>query len=116
MRYWGITLIVGILALTGSVAAHHGWGSYDTLHKLTIEGHVKHLLWQNPHVHVQLDHANVEWTIILAPVSRMQLRGLSAEMFKQGTLVSAQGFASRRNKHHMRAAHIRISGKTYEIR
>ena len=112
----GATIIVGIIALAGSVLAHHGWGTYDTLHKLNIEGNVKHLLWQNPHVHLHVQYKDAQWTIILGPVSRMQLRGLSAQTFKPSTFVAAQGFASKRRKREMRAVNIRIGGKTYEMR
>jgi hypothetical protein len=108
--------VVSILALSGSVAAHHGWGSYDSSQKLIFEGSVKHLMWQNPHVHIQLEHENAGWTIVLAPVSRMQLRGLSAEMIKEGTEVAVQGYPSRRKEHELRAERLRVAGKTYELR
>lgn len=116
MRYWIVTVMVMVSALTGGVAAHHGWGSYDASRKITMEGAVRHLQWQNPHVHIRLDHENAVWTIVLAPVSRMQLRGLSPELIKDGTLVAAQGYPSRRIEHEMRAERISVGGKTYEMR
>ena len=61
-------------------------------------------------------HQNEAWTIVLAPVSRMQLRGLSAELIKEGTQVSAEGYSSRRVENEMRAERIRVAGKTYELR
>jgi hypothetical protein len=109
--------IIGmIMALSGGVAAHHGWGSYDANRKFIIRSEVKHLLWQNPHVHIQLEHEKATWTIVLAPVSRMQLRGLSPELIKDGTAVAAEGYPSRRVEHEMRAERIRVKDKTYELR
>lgn len=116
MRHRIVAFIVVISALTGSVAAHHGWGSYDASGKFTIEAAVKHLQWQNPHVHIQLDHENAIWTIVLAPVSRMQLRGLSPELIKEGAVVAAEGYPSRRIEHEMRAERISVGGKKYELR
>jgi hypothetical protein len=116
MRKRSAAFVVSIIAFTGSVAAHHGWGSYDSSRKLIFDGPVKHLMWQNPHVHIQLEHEGADWTVVLAPVSRMQLRGLSAEMIGRGTEVAAQGYPSRRKPHELRAERIRVGGKTYEMR
>jgi hypothetical protein len=116
MRNYIATLILMIMVLTGSAAAHHGWGSYDASRKFTIEGAVTHLQWQNPHVHIHLGYDKATWTIVLAPVSRMQLRGLSIELIKEGTLVAAEGYPSRRIEHEMRAERIKVDGKTYEMR
>jgi hypothetical protein len=112
-----LAAIIGLIALLGgSAAAHHGWGSYDASRKLIIRSEVKHLQWQNPHVHIQLDHENATWTVVLAPVSRMQLRGLSPELIKMGTAVDVEGYPSRRVEHELRAERIRVKDKTYELR
>jgi hypothetical protein len=116
MRYFAVTTMLILAGLTGGAAAHHGWGSYDASRTLTIESPVQHLQWQNPHVHIRLMHQNEAWTIVLAPVSRMQLRGLSAELIKEGTQVSAEGYSSRRVENEMRAERIRVAGKIYELR
>ena len=104
------------IVFAASAAAHHGWGSYDVSRKLTIEGPVRHLEWQNPHVHIQLAYENMTWQIVLAPVSRMQIRGLSSELIKAGTDVAAEGYPSLRNQREMRAERLRVGGKTYELR
>ena len=107
-------LLAGVL---GSAAlAHHGWGSYDSARKFTIQSAVKHLQWQNPHVHIQLDYDNATWTIVLAPISRMERRGLAPEMIKEGTEVAAEGYPSRRVDHEMRAERISVGGKMFELR
>lgn len=109
------TLLAGALG-SAAAFAHHGWGSYDSARKFTIQSMVKHLQWQNPHVHVHLDHENATWTVVLAPISRMERRGLTPEMIKEGSEVAAEGYPSTRVEHEMRAERIKIGGQTYELR
>lgn len=107
---------ISILTLSGAALAHHGWGSYDAERKFTIRTAVQHLQWQNPHVHIHLGHDNATWTVVLAPISRMQRRGLSPDLIKEGTTVAAEGYPSRRTEHEMRAERITVQGSTYELR
>jgi hypothetical protein len=116
MRSFFIISAAMLVLLSGGAMAHHGWGSYDTSHKMTIEGSVKHLQWQNPHVHIRVDHEGKEWEIVLAPPSRMQLRGLSPDMLAHGTMIAAEGYPSKRVENEMRAARITVTGKTFEMR
>jgi hypothetical protein len=108
---------LAFLALTSAAAlAHHGWGSYDAAKKFTIEAPIEMVSWQNPHSHVMLKYEGATWEVTLAPVSRMERRGLTEEMLKTGTVIAAEGYPSTRNEHEMRAERIRIAGKTYEMR
>lgn len=116
MRSFFIACAALLVLLSAGAAAHHGWGSYDDTRKMTIEGTVKHLQWQNPHIHIRVDHEGKEWEIVLAPISRMQLRGLSSDMLAHGTMIAAQGYPSKRVENEMRAERIRVKGKTFEVR
>jgi hypothetical protein len=105
------------LALTSLAAhAHHGWGSYDASSALTIEAPVESLLWENPHGELIMSHDGQPWRITLAPLSRLQVRGLSREMLQPGTVVAAQGYPSRRHPNEMRAERLIVAGQTYEMR
>jgi hypothetical protein len=97
-------------------AAHHGWGSYDVSKVFTITAPVGHLEWTNPHAHLRLTYQGAEWEATLAPLSRMQLRGLSEAMLKPGTMVSVEGYPSTRTPNEMRAERITVAGKTVELR
>lgn len=44
-----------LAATTGSVRAHHGWSSFDSDRPLYVEGTVKLVRWQNPHVELQIE-------------------------------------------------------------
>lgn len=112
-----LALATAILASVAAAAqAHHGWGSYDSSKKFTISAAIAEVVWQNPHAHIMLPHEGVSWEITLAPISRMERRGLSAEMLKAGAEVSVEGYPSTRNEHEMRAERITVAGKTVELR
>ena len=102
-----------MLALAPVAAhAHHGWGSYEASSPLTIEAPVEAVVWENPHGELTLPHDGEMWHVTLAPLSRMQLRGLSREMLQPGTVVAAQGFPSRTNPNEMRAERLIVGYKS----
>ena len=109
-------LLAAGLLLSIPAAAHHGWGSYDVAKGFTITAPVDMLEWTNPHAHLRLMHQGATWEATLAPLSRMQLRGLSEAMLKPGTTVSIEGYPSTRTAHEMRAERITVAGKTIELR
>jgi hypothetical protein len=112
--------IVGFLALLlatpAAVLAHHGWGSYDASKTLTIEGPIQTSSYSNPHATITVKTADKVWTVTLAPVSRMQARGASAELVAIGKTIRAVGYASKADPDEMRAERITVDGKTVEMR
>jgi hypothetical protein len=104
------------LLAAAPAAAHHGWGSYDVSKVFTIEAPVERLDWSNPHAHLRLKYQGEEWEATLAPLSRMQLRGLSEAMLKPGTVVRVAGHPSTRIPREMRPERITVAGKTVELR
>ena len=44
-----------LLTLSGAAHAHHGWSSFDQDRPIYLEGKVKSVKWQNPHVELALD-------------------------------------------------------------
>ena len=100
----------------GGALAHHGWGSYDPAKRFTIASPVERLAWQNPHVHIHVQHQGAAWEAVLAPPFRMEARGLSPELIKGGTRVEVEGYPSTQHPHEMRAERITVAGKTYELR
>jgi hypothetical protein len=104
------------LALPTAVIAHHGWGSYDAAHPITVAGPIESLKYENPHALITVKAPDKVWTVTLAPTSRMQSRGAPAEFVAVGKLVSAYGYSSTVDKAEMRAERITIDGKTVELR
>ena len=52
----------------------------------------------------------------LAPLFRMQSRGITQDMLKPGTPVVVEGYPSTRLEHEMRAERITVGGKVVELR
>jgi Family of unknown function (DUF6152) len=115
---WKRTFLLTFAAILSAAAAsaHHGWGSYDASKAFTISAPVETLSWTDPHARIVLKYDGAMWEATLAPLSRMQTRGLSEEMLKPGTPVVVLGYPSTRNQHEMRAERITVAGKTVELR
>jgi hypothetical protein len=116
IRTLAIAAVAAVVACGGTALAHHGWGSYDVAGKFTITAPVETLEWANPHVHLMVKHDGATWEATLAPIFRMQARGLSADLLKAGTTVAVEGYPSTRHSREMRAERITVDGKTYELR
>ena len=100
----------------GSAAAHHGWSEYDASKPLKLSGKVVKSGYEHPHGHVQLATPGKTWTVILAPPSRMENRGLPAAAIAVGKTVTVEGYPNRGKKDEMRAERITAGGKTVELR
>src|SRR5882724_3150671 len=111
-----ILITLAAILSAGVASAHHGWGSYDVSRPFTISAPVQTLSWADPHARIMLKYEGATWEATLAPLSRMQARGLSEEMIKPGTPVVVLGYPSTRNQHEMRAERITVAGKTSELR
>jgi hypothetical protein len=108
--------IVVTAAAVGAASAHHGWGSYDATKALKISAPVETLTWADPHTHITLKYEGDVWEATLAPLFRMQARGVTQEMLKPGTVVTVEGYPSTQKQHEMRAERIMVAGKSVELR
>ena len=109
-------LLIGAFALAGPAIAHHGWGSYDAAKPVTVTGPILTSKYENPHATLTVKGADKEWTVTLAPTSRMGNRGASVAVVSVGKSISAYGYPSTVEKDEMRAERITIDGKSYEMR
>ena len=112
------TILITLAAVVsaGAAWAHHGWGSYDATKAFTISAPVETLAWADPHAHVMLKYQGATWEATLAPLFRMQARGITQDMLKPGTPVVVEGYPSTRLAHEMRAERITVAGKVVELR
>ena len=111
-----ILFALAAVVSAGAASAHHGWGSYDATKVFTISAPVETLVWADPHTHIMLKYKGDVWEATLAPLFRMQARGLSQAMLKPGTAVVVEGYPSTQNPHEMRAERITVAGKSVELR
>ena len=105
-----------LASLTGAALAHHGWGSYDATHPLTVTGPIMTTKFENPHATITVRGSDKVWTVTLAPTSRMVNRGALVSLVSVGKSISAYGYPSTVDKDEMRAERITIDGKTIEMR
>src|SRR5436190_2077851 len=112
-----VTIVATAALLTGGAAlAHHGWGSYDAAHPVTVTGPIQTLKYENPHALITVKGSDKMWTVTLAPTSRMDSRGANAKVVTVGKTVTAFGYPSMVEKDEMRAERITVDGKTFELR
>jgi hypothetical protein len=116
-----ITILAGaaaaVILLGIAVAgAHHDWGSHCADNPVTVEGAITKLDFQNPHATIRLKGPDKEWTVTLAPVSRMNARGAVESKVAVGQSISAYGYPSKVQPDEMRAEWIKAGGETYQLR
>jgi DNA/RNA endonuclease YhcR with UshA esterase domain len=118
MRALFSAAVIGLaaLALAAPASAHHGWGSYDSSKTVTIEATIVDVKYENPHVEIVLEAQGKKWTMTLAPVFRMQNRGVPQPTLVKGKKVKVEGYVSKVHGDEMRIERISVDGKTVELR
>ena len=104
------------LFLALPVSAHHGWGSYDADNPMTIAGVIDAIALQNPHGEMTLTLEGEDWLITLAPLSRMNARGATAEILRAGAPIKAYGYPKRDGTREIRAEWIEVDGQRFQLR
>lgn len=100
----------------GSALAHHGWGGFDRNAVLELAGPVVRSTYGNPHGIVVLAREGQEITFELAPVSRMQARGLAEADIARGQAVRLHGYRNVGVPTLYRAEWIEVGGRRVELR
>jgi hypothetical protein len=104
------------LCLFAFAPLHHGWSSYDQTKPKNVTGKILEMSYENPHGMIKLEEKKKKWTIILAPPSRMESRGLTKDMLKVGSTATVVAYPHLKIKDEMRAERITIGEKTTELR
>lgn len=110
------SLGVSLLMVATAAFAHHGWSEYDTEKPLELSGTISQSGYANPHGFIHLKTADKTWTVVLAPPSRMENRGLTPQMLANDTQATVVGYQNRTRFEEVRAERITINGKTVELR
>lgn len=105
-----------LVAFATPAAAHHGWGSYDSSKTIKFQAAIVDVKYENPHVELVLEYQGKKWTITLAPVFRMQNRGLPQPSLVKGKTVTVEGYASKAHDNELRIERITVDGKVVELR
>ena len=105
-----------LISLPAAGLAHHGWSSYDAEKTLTITAPLTAVSWSNPHGSAKVVWQKRTWDVVLAPVARMEARGLTPEMLGPGKPVTLVGYPRKDGTPEMRIERVIAGGKTVELR
>ena len=111
-----LSAALAVALVPATLAAHHGWSSYNEKQPLTVDGTIAESSYANPHGTARLQTADKTWDVVLAPPSRMEARGLTQAMLAKGTKARVLGYQHKQIATEMRAERITIDGKTVELR
>ncbi len=122
MRVLLAACLSAALAVPGLALAHHGWSSYDASRTLRVTAPLRNVAWRNPHgegdlVEADVAHQERTWRVVLAPVGRMEGRGLREADLAAGQAVTVVGYPRADGTAEMRAERvITADGRTVELR
>ncbi len=105
-----------LAALALPAVAHHGWSEYDDKTVLNLTGTVIESKYENPHATIKVKTADKTWFAWLAPIRRMEDRGMNSDMIKVGATVTVVGYPSTAKPGEMRAERIIVGSKSTELR
>ncbi len=115
MRLHHVTTLALLCAAPAAALAHHGWSSYDANKTLTLTAPVTEVRWANPHVAAAVQYGGKRWEVVLAPVLRMETRGLSADMLMKAKSVTLTGQPRKDGTPEMKIQRILVEGKEYNL-
>jgi len=107
---------VAILAVPAAALSHHGWSSYDEKRAIKHQASLTDVKWTNPHGTAKVRYNRATWNVVLAPVARMEARGLSREMLAPNRMVILEGYPRRDGVREMRIERITAGNRTVELR
>lgn len=111
------TLLAAALMLAPVAAlAHHGWSSYDAAKTIKVTAPLTDVKWGNPHGTAKVKYDGKTWDVVLAPVARMEARGLTEAMLTAGKPVTLEGYPRTDGATEMRIERVIADGKTVELR
>ena len=111
-----VTAAALLASAPGAALAHHGWSSYDAQRTLRVTAPLTDVSWANPHGSAKVRYQGRTWTVILAPVARMEGRGLTRSMLAPGKRVTLVGYPRRDGTAEMRIETVTVGGKTVPLR
>ena len=109
-------IAAAILTIPTAAFSHHGWSSYDEKKVIKIRASLSDVRWANPHGSATVRYNKAKWHVVLAPVSRMEARGLTREMLGPGKRVILEGYPRRDGTAEMRIERITAGNRTVELR
>lgn len=108
--------VAAALAIPSAALAHHGWSTYDEAKTIKLSAPLTGVRWANPHGTAKVQYQGKQWDVVLAPVSRMEARGLTQAMIGPKQTVTLVGYPRRDGTPEMRIERVIAGDKTVELR
>ena len=115
-RTLAIAAMAAAVLVPAGALAHHGWSSYDAAKTIKLTAPLTDLAWRNPHAEAKVAYQGKTWTVVLAPVARLEARGLTPAMLGPGQRVTLEGYPRSDGTPEMRIERVTAQGKTVELR
>jgi hypothetical protein len=109
-------IALALVVVPAAALAHHGWSTYDPEKKLKVTAPLTSVGWSNPHGSAKIMWQKAQWDVVLAPVARMEARGLTPEMLSRAKAVTLEGWPRSDGTREMKIERITIDGKVTELR
>lgn len=92
----GIVLLLSSMGISIHTFSHHSMIRFDTGKSISVEGVVKKLEWQNPHVYIYIQQITesgefIDWEIEGPPPALVRRLGWSRNMLAPGQVISVTG-------------------------
>jgi len=86
-------VLIGFLAVSVPLSAHHGYSVYDTDKKVILKGTITRWIWSNPHCLIQMDVTDdsghvVHWTAESENPSTLSRIGWTEKSLKVGDQIT----------------------------
>lgn len=111
-------LVAGIglsVAIPAVAIAHHGW-AWTEEEESRLEGTITEISFGNPHSHLEIENAEGEWEVDLAPPYATERAGFVEGVAKAGDRASFTGHRSKDpGERVFKAETITVNGKTYDV-
>ena len=116
MNRFSLCAAIFLASLPVSAFAHHGWSSYDSENQIRLQGSFTSVSWTNPHGTATMNWRGQSWDVVLAPISRMEARGLTEAMIAPGQRIRIVGYPRRDGTREVRLERVMVGDRTVELR
>jgi Family of unknown function (DUF6152) len=92
-----LALVLTATALThaATAVAHHSYGQYDRCKKISLEGTVESVAWENPHVLLMLATSAGTYRVEWQTLTQLQRAGVVQATFNAGDRLVVTGSVNR---------------------
>jgi len=115
-----LAVAVSILAIPGSVLAHHGQAGYNVTEAVTVSGAVSDFHFVNPHCIVEFDVKDdkgqvQKWQGELTSPNHLIRAGWTATSLKAGDQVTVTGFRAKSGANSLWITKLSINGEEIKL-